>query len=445
MNLWAIGFPIYSISLPPLLASRLDIPAYLATFREGGGREKDELSAFLSRVTSGKVDPEQLGAWLMAAFLVPFDADGTAALTQAMAESGERISFDAPGFVVDKHSTGGVGDSTTLVLLPWLAAIGLFPLKISGRGLGFTGGTLDKLESLPGFSPCKDEGAFARVMEKAACAIGEASKTVAPADAALYPARDITSTVASLPLEVASILSKKIAVKADALVLDVKCGEGSFSRTEEEGAALADALVKTASTLGRPTSAIVSLMDSPLGCGIGNLIEVKVAAAVLEGLEESPLLTLTRQLALSLLDLAGVEGGDKELEDALQSGRARECLDRWIDAQGGNPNDVNTLSLAPSHEIRSPKSGWVQSMGALPLAQAVRKMGGGRIRKGDPINHHVGIRVHRRVGMEIERGERILTIYGEPSPQTSKLIEGSFKIGPDQSPERPLVQSIWRC
>ena len=385
----------------------VEILSFLAQRRNGGTHTEADLREFARLAGSGQIPDYQLAAWLMAAFLKPLTSSETAWLTLGMADSGERLSLEGlPHPWVDKHSTGGVGDKTTIVLLPILAACGLTIVKMSGRGLGITGGTVDKLASVPGFRT--DLSPEEMKAQAAACGIGFSGQTpnLAPADKVLYSLRDATSTVESVPLIVSSILSKKIAGGAETIVLDVKCGSGAFMKDLEHAQALCKALMETGKRCGLNVHASVTDMDIPLGRSIGNALEIKEAIEVLEG-APGRFRDLCLALAGETLAACGkadsFEEGIGLAKSALNSGAAKDKLDAWFSAQGAVlpvalPRATNIVSL----EAEAGMEGWVERIDAGRVGQLVLEMGGGRHAKDDVIDPRVGVWIHRHVGEKAE-------------------------------------------
>jgi pyrimidine-nucleoside phosphorylase len=394
------------------------------------------------------VEDYQLSAWLMAAYLNGLDLDETADLTLAMAQSGDRLNLEGlPHPWVDKHSTGGVGDKTTLVLLPLLAACGLTGVKMSGKGLGITGGTIDKLSSIPGFRTDLSPEEMVAQAGRIGLALTGQTPRLAPADGTMYALRDTTETIASMPLIVASILSKKLAGGAEVLGLDVKCGSGAFMRTLEEADKLAAILVEVATRCGLPTHATITDMDQPLGRAVGNALEVREAWATL--LPDAPptrFRELCTYLAAETLVALGWSksqaDGQATAEARLQDGSALDKARLWIEAQGGI-FDAKALPTAPvTRELNAPTSGWVSRVDARTVGQTVVELGGGRQRKEDIIDPAVGIEVLVEVGDRIIAGQPVFRIHAKSDAQaeTANLsLTTALEVTAEQTPRRPLV------
>jgi len=341
--------------------------------RDGGTHNAAEIERIVSAFVSGEMPDYQMAAWLMAAFIRGLDSGETAALTTAMVASGRTVDLSSvPGIKVDKHSTGGVGDKTTLVLAPLVASCGVPVAKMSGRGLGHTGGTLDKLESIPGFSVALEPDDFARQVRDIGVAVIAQSADVDPADKKIYALRDVTATVPSIPLIVGSIISKKVAGGADAIVLDVKVGSGAFMKTLEDARALAAELTRVGELLGRRVLAILTHMDQPLGRAVGNALEVREAIETRRGEGPDDLTELCLVLGSKMLVLGRVAATEREaresLAESLASGRALATFREWIAAQGGDPRVADELSLLPAAaevaDVTAQEAGWVTGFDA---------------------------------------------------------------------------------
>ena len=399
----------------------MDARSIIAHLRDRKPLSREELSWFAQGLASGAVSDAQAGAFAMAALLNGLGENGRVALTEAMRDSGDVLAWDLPAPVVDKHSTGGIGDCTSLPLAPALAASGVFNPMISGRGLGHTGGTLDKLESIPGLSTEVSEARLGEIVREAGCAIVSATGEIAPADRRLYAIRDVTATVESIDLITASILSKKLAAGLQALVLDVKCGSGAFMKSADEARRLARALVETAKGAGCPTTALISDMNQPLARAMGNALEVAESMELLtEGALDTPLAHLTRALGGECLALAGIaespEAGAGRIRAALASGEAAERFGRMVAMLGG-PADFleNWREYLPKasvmRDLPAPKAGVIAAMDGEALGLAVVALGGGRQREGDAIDPAVGFSHIIRLGAEVNRGDPLLTVH----------------------------------
>ncbi len=396
--------------------------AILAKLRRGEAPSGEELRWFAQGLASGEVTDAQAGAFAMAACLRGLGEEGRVALTLAMRDSGAVLRWDPGRPVLDKHSTGGVGDAVSLILAPALAACGVVVPMISGRGLGHTGGTLDKLEAIPGLSTQVSEEGLRRLVAEVGCAIVGASAEIAPADRRLYAVRDVSGTVESVDLITASILSKKLAAGLDGLVLDVKAGSGAFMKTDGEALALAEALVSTAKGAGCPAAALVTDMDEPLCPALGNALEVLACMEVLAGDRSAAprLHDLTVALGGRLLALAGEAEGEAEgrVAEAIASGAAMERFGRMVALMGGprdfteNQNWREHLPGAPDDQgVRALRSGFVSAIDGEALGLAVVGLGGGRRREADAIDPAVGLWLHVGRGAWVERGDHVATVH----------------------------------
>ena len=407
----------------------------IAKKRDGNTLNKEELEYFINGYVKGDIQDYQAAALLMAIFLKGMTDKETADLTMIMVNSGETIDLSPiKGIKVDKHSTGGVGDTTTLVLAPLVAAAGVPMAKMSGRGLGHTGGTLDKLESIPGFRIDLSREEFINQVNRIGISIIGQTANLVPADKKMYALRDVTATVNSIPLIAASIMSKKIAAGTDAIVLDVKVGSGAFIPEVENARRLARIMVNIGSLVRRKVRAILTNMDEPLGSYIGNALEVKEAIEILRGEHKgSPLYEVSLTLASHLVYLGGVaeneEKGRELIEDLLIKGKGLEKFQELIEAQGGDPKVALDTSLLPQAsdevEILSRKAGFVTDFDTKKIGMAALILGAGRVKKGDPIDPAVGIVIKKRIGDEIERGEPLATIYGNDD---TKIMQASEKF-----------------
>ena len=388
--------------------------------RDGFELTTEEIQYIVSGYTVGEIPDYQMSAFLMAVYFKDMTDKERAALTLAMAGSGDQIDLSAiEGVKVDKHSTGGVGDTTTLILAPLVAACGVPVAKMSGRGLGHTGGTIDKLEAIEGFNvELSTEDFIQQVNDHKLAVIGQ-SGNLTPADKKLYALRDVTATVNSIPLIASSIMSKKIAAGADAIVLDVKTGEGAFMKTAEDAIELANAMVAIGNSTGRRTMAIISDMSQPLGFAIGNALEVKEAIETLQGNGPEDLTELCLVLGSQMVVLGGKASSLEEartmLEGVIENGEALKAFKQLIQDQGGNPAVVDDVSLLPQakyvSEVTSKQEGYVSFMEADEIGTAAMVLGAGRATKESVINLAVGIVLHKKVGDFVEKGEAIATIY----------------------------------
>ncbi len=423
--------------------------------RDGLELSREEIEALVRGYTRGEIPDYQISAWLMAVVLRGMTRAETAALTEAMLRSGEVLDLSSlPARKVDKHSTGGVGDKTSLVLAPLVAAAGVAVPMISGRGLGHTGGTLDKLESIPGFNVNLSVAEFRRVLETCGCAMIGQTAEIAPADRKLYALRDVTGTVESPYLICASIMGKKLAEGIDALLLDVKTGSGAFMKSEEDAAFLAELMVETGERMGKRTVALITDMDQPLGNMIGNALEVVEVIDVLRGGGPADLRELCLHLAGWMLQMAGISKtvaeGKRRSEELIVSRQALEKFREMIELQGGDPRVVDDTKRLPRSEhtlqVASPRDGYLASIQCEQIGTACVILGGGRERKEDSIDPSVGIVLHKKVGDEVAAGEPIVTIHYNSQTrveQARPIIEASCQVAsvPPAS-KRPLILKV---
>lgn len=419
----------------------MDARTIIAKLRADEDPTQAELTWFARGLASGAVSDAQAGAFAMAVCLKGLSDEGRVALTLAMRDSGDVLTWDLDGPVIDKHSTGGIGDCVSLLLAPMLAALDVYVPMISGRGLGHTGGTLDKLEAIPGLSTDVSEEKFRRITKDIGCAIVSATADMAPADRKLYAVRDVTSTVESIDLITASILSKKLAAGLDALILDVKTGSGAFMSDEDDARALATALVGTANGAGCRTAALLTDMNQPLVPAAGNALEIAEIMAALTAPKTSRLTDVTLALGAELLVLAGRESDKtaaaKKLLDTLQSGRATEVFDRMIAALGGPAGfSADWKRKLPEanviREVPAPAAGVVSAIDCRALGMTVVNLGGGRQREGDRIDPSVGLDHIAALGTSVRKGDPLARIHatGELSArQAERSVLGAFTIG----------------
>ena len=387
--------------------------------RDGGQLSTAEIQFFIKGYVDGSIPDYQASALCMAIFYSGMTEEETAALTLAMANSGDTVDLSRFGNnTADKHSTGGVGDKTTLIVAPIAASLGCIMAKMSGRGLGHTGGTIDKLESIEGFNTALTPEEFFSTVEKTGLAVVGQTGNLTPADKKLYALRDVTATVDSIPLIASSIMSKKLAAGAHTIVLDVKCGSGAFMKTPEEAKALALEMVKIGNNCGRNTSAVITNMDRPLGKNIGNALEIKEAIEVLKGKGPSDLREVCLSLATQIVSLS--KGVDKDsarklCEDALSSGKAFGKFKEWISAQGGNSQWIENPDLFPvakfSKDILSRKDGYISGTDAESIGIASVMLGAGREKKDDTIDMSAGIIMHKKTGDFVKKGDSIATLF----------------------------------
>jgi pyrimidine-nucleoside phosphorylase len=421
----------------------------IAKKRDGHAHAAGEIERIIASLVSGELADYQMSAWLMAVFFRGMTDTETVALTQAMLHSGDVLDLSSvPGIKVDKHSTGGVGDKVSLALAPLVASCGVPVPMVSGRGLGHTGGTLDKLEAIPGFSVNLDTDAFVRIVRDVGTAMIGQTARIAPADKRIYALRDVTATVESIPLIVASILSKKLAEGIDGLVLDVKVGRGAFMKTEAAARELATALVRVGTAAGKKTTALLTTMDDPLGCAIGNSNETREAILLLHGAGPSDLTECTMALGAEMLRIGGVASSDDEarakLADAIASGRAARTMERLVEAQGGDPRVVADPSLLPTApilvEVRADRSGYVGAIDSLELGLTAVALGAGRTRVDQKVDPGVGIDLRKKPGEAVAAGETLATIrLREGAEAPADRVRAAFRVDDARPAARPLI------
>ncbi len=410
--------------------------------RHGGEHDPAELRAFLQDYLSGDVPDYQVAAWLMAVCWRGMSDRETAGLTDVLARSGDVLDLADLPHTVDKHSTGGVGDKTSLVLAPLLAAAGATVAKMSGRGLGHTGGTVDKLESIPGFRTALSQDAFLRQAREVGIVVAGQSRDLAPADGLLYALRDATGTVESLPLIASSIMSKKLAGGAESIVLDVKVGSGAFMKTPSEARGLAETMIAIGCHAGRNVRAVLSSMAQPLGRAVGNALEVREAITCLRGGGPEDLRELCLTLAEQVLDASGLGTPRGRLEELLAGGHAYERFERWIAAQGGDVSALDELELAPGRElVRAGSGGVLAQLDALAVGRAANLLGAGRTRKGESVDAGVGVLLHAKIGDAVAAGDPVATLYhrgGHGLDDARASVLSALRIA-DAAPAAPLV------
>ncbi|MHC4878689.1 MAG: thymidine phosphorylase [Planctomycetota bacterium] len=418
-------------------------PAHLIVRkRDGGELSADEIAFLMRRFVDGTVPEYQMSALAMAIFFQGMTDAETAALTDEMLQSGVQVQWAAGPGIVDKHSTGGVGDKVSLILAPLLAACGLRVPMISGRGLGPTGGTLDKLESIPGFRTDLSIDEMQAVVDRIGCVITGASEQLAPADRKLYALRDVTGTVPSIPLITASIMSKKLAESLDALVLDVKCGSGAFMKTPEQARALAELLVQTGRRMGVATRAVITDMNQPLGRMCGNAVEVNESLDCLSGAGPDDLRELTLALGAELLvaaeHSATLKAARETLIDRLDSGAAREKFEQMVEAQGGDLTVIRPV--ADEFLVRTDRAGVVESIDTEAIGRAVIDLGGGRRRTGESIDHSAGIEWLVRCGEEIRPGDLLARVFASGSkPDVAADLISAVRFAGQRVSGPPLI------
>ena len=423
--------------------------------RDGAELSRDEIAFFIEGLTRGEIADYQSTALLMAIFLNGMTGAEQAALTEVMLHSGEILDFsDIPKPKADKHSTGGVGDKTSLLIAPFAAAAGVCVPMISGRGLGHTGGTLDKLESIPGYRVDLSLKEFRAVLDRAGFAMNGQTAEIAPADKKLYALRDATATIEAIPLIVASIISKKGAAGLDAMVIDVKTGSGAFMREPERARELARALVKTGNSLGVLSQALITDMNQPLGRAVGNSVEVLECIQLLCGeIDEAarPVLDLSIELAARMVVLSKLEDSVEAARDRVQrvyeSGQALECFRKNVEAQGGNPRvcdePAHVLPLTDKvFKVESPRSGFIVVVNTEEIGHAIAEAGGGRVRIEDRIDPAIGFLGDLKIGDEVRAGDLIGSVFCDDSKrreQAATRIQAAYRIGDAPPVELPVL------
>jgi pyrimidine-nucleoside phosphorylase len=424
--------------------------------RDGNELTAEEIQFFIQNYTRGDIPDYQASAWCMAVLLRGMTHREAADLTLVMAHSGDTLDLHpiAP-FVVDKHSTGGVGDKTTIVVAPLVASQGLPVAKMSGRGLGFSGGTLDKLESIRGFTVTLNQQQFMQQLAEHGIVVAGQSADLAPADGKLYSLRDVTGTVESMPLIASSIMSKKIAAGADAILLDVKVGKGAFMKTEAQAEELAEMMVSIGRGVGRRVAAVVSDMNQPLGNAVGNALEVKEAIATLHGGGPPDFrehcLTVAGMLLLLADKASDLNEARRLLAGSLDDGSAWNKFVEWITAQGGERAMLEDPDLLPVaaliEDVLAPQSGTIAEIDALEVGQTAVLLGGGREKKGDLIDYAVGVVHHKKVGDQVEKGDLLLTIHandGSSLAQARQRLLAAMRWSEERVTLPPHTRTIIR-
>lgn len=418
--------------------------------RDGKALTKKEIRYIIEGYTAGEIPDYQMSAFAMAVFFRGMTEEEMAELTMAMVDSGEKIDLsEIKGIKVDKHSTGGVGDKTTLVLAPLVASAGVPVAKMSGRGLGHTGGTIDKLESIPGFHVEIDNQQFVRLVNQNKIAVVGQTGNLTPADKKLYALRDVTATVNSIPLIASSIMSKKIAAGADAIVLDVKTGSGAFMKNIEESKKLAKAMVKIGENVGKKTIAVISDMSQPLGFAIGNALEVQEAIDTLKGEGPEDLTELCLTLGSYMVYMAekadSLEKARKLLEQSIASGKALETFKTFVSAQGGDASIVDDPSKLPhssyTFELKAKEEGYVNEIAADAVGTAAMWLGAGRATKDAAIDLAVGLILHKKIGDYVKKGETFVTIYSNQQDieKVKQTLYDSIKISKNKTKKPVLI------
>ncbi len=420
--------------------------------RHGRELTESEIRYFIDQLVAGEVRDYQASAWLMAVAIQGMTMAETTHLTLAMAESGDTLASGdtAAGIAVDKHSTGGVGDKTTITLAPLVASLGLPVAKVSGRGLGFSGGTVDKLESIEGWSGDLSAEQFQRQLREIGCVISGQSNNLVPADRILYHLRDVTGTVASVPLGVSSIMSKKIATGSQAILLDIKTGSGAFCRTLEEARELGQIMVAIGRNLGRDIQAWITQMDQPLGNNVGNALEVREAIATLQGNGPADFTALISAMAAHMLRMGKKasthEEADSQVKTAIREGQGITVLRTMVEWQGGNGEWIDNPDLLPKAPIQETVAasveGYVQRMHTHEIGSAVLNLGAGRVRKEDTIDPAVGLVMHCKTGRRVAKGEALFTVHArteEDARTAGHRIARAIEIGAEAVPELPMI------
>jgi pyrimidine-nucleoside phosphorylase len=417
---------------------------------------KDEINFFIKGYVDGEIPDYQVSSLLMAICFNGLNSNETSQLTMAMAYSGDTVDLSAiSGKKADKHSTGGVGDTTTLIVVPLVAACGVPVAKMSGRGLGHTGGTIDKLESIPGFNAFQSNEDFIRIVKETGLSVVGQTGNLVPADKKLYALRDVTGTVESIPLIASSVMSKKIAAGADAIVLDVKAGDGAFMKSVDDAFLLAKEMVAIGKQVNRKTIAMVTDMDQPLGCSIGNALEVQEAIRVLNCEIKGEIREVSLALASYMLYAAdkcsSIEQAYELAETALEKGKGAEKLKAMINAQGGNGNvvdDPDILKIASdTFEIKAQNDGYIEKVLAQKIGEAAMLLGAGRAKKDDQIDHSVGIIIHKKAGEPVKAKETLAKMYisrEQGFDEAKRLLENAFLINDAQTKPRPVVHGVIR-
>ena len=409
-----------------------------------------EIREFVKEYTDGVIPDYQVSALLMAICLNGMNADETFSLTDAISKSGDTVDLSEFGNkTADKHSTGGVGDKTTLIVAPLAAALGCKVAKMSGRGLGHTGGTVDKLESFPGYDVALSPEAFKKQVSEIGIAVVGQSGNLAPADKKLYALRDVTATVDSIPLITSSVMGKKIAAGSKNIVLDVKCGSGAFIKTPEDAKILAESMVRIGNMCGRKCAALITNMDIPLGYSVGNILEVKEAIATLRGEGPSDLTEISIHLASTMAHFAtgiSLEEAERAAREKIENGEALKKFKEWIGAQGGDTALVDFPERFPEapigYEVYAERSGYIASMNAEAIGIAAMELGAGRYTKEDKIDYSAGIILRKKYGEWISEGDVIATLYTskkEALDGAEKILKGSITFSDSKPKDEPII------
>lgn len=415
---------------------------------------KEEINFIISSFMDGTIEDYQMSAFLMATYFTGMTLEETTYLTDAMIKSGQVLNFsNISENIIDKHSTGGVGDKITLLFLPLLSALGEKIAKLSGRGLGHTGGTIDKLDSIPGFNTNLTLEEFQKLIKNNGVAIASQTQSLTPADGKIYALRDVTSTIDIIPMIAASIVSKKVASGANHIILDVKCGDGAFMKTVDDAEKLSKIMVQVAKNLNRRLIAVVTDMETPLGRAIGNSIEIIEVIEFLKGNFAPDLKEVTYELISLILEDIGKFSSKKEiyktLDEIILSGKALEKFKKIIEAQGGNTEVINNYKLLPQAqykiEVKTNKSGYISETNAMKIALACKELGAGRTKKTDKIDYSVGIYLNKKVGEYADCGETIATIHSndkEKALQLTEQIKDAFKFSNEPIQQKSLIKKV---
>lgn len=418
--------------------------------RDGGTLTKEEIEFFISGYVAGDIPDYQASALLMAIYFRGMNVDETTCLTLAITNSGDKVDLSGiKGFKADKHSTGGVGDKTTLIVAPIVASAGVKVAKMSGRGLGHTGGTVDKLESIPGYETSLSRERFFEIVNTVGCSVIGQSGELAPADKKLYALRDVTATVDKRPLIASSIMGKKLASGADGIVLDVKVGSGAFNKTFDEGLALAKIMVNIGNKAGKITRAVITNMDKPLGYAVGNAIEVKEAVEILNGNGDKELKEICIELASNMLYIAGrgsLENCKKIATAKLENGDAFETFKAMVQAHGGDTSYVDDPEKFPlgkfSRDVKADKSGYIVNMDCEKYGLTSLALGAGRNKKEDNIDFAAGLAVRKKTGDFVEVGDVLATLYTSDESKldaAEEILKSALSFGDVKPPEVPII------
>ncbi len=423
--------------------------------RDGHKLTKEEIDFFVQEYTAERIEDYQASALLMAIFINGMDEEETVNLTESMAKSGDMLDLSAiDGITADKHSTGGVGDKTSLVVAPICASLGIKMAKMSGRGLGHTGGTIDKLESIEGYNTSIDTDAFFKQVNEIGIALIGQTGNLAPADKKIYALRDVTATVDNISLIASSIMSKKIAAGAQNIVLDVKCGSGAFMKDEQSAVELAEMMVKIGKKCGRNMAAVITNMDIPLGSNVGNALEIKEVVDILNNKGDEQLRELCLVLSATILSISygwDYEDAYIKAENTLTDGSALNKLKELVSAQGGNTQMIDNTSLLPkcdnSLEIKTNQDGFIQSIDSKIVGESAVLLGAGREKKTDTIDYGAGIILYKKTGDKVSVGDTVAILYADSDEKlknAEKLFNTSYKIGAEKPCEQKLIYQTIR-